>query len=170
MQGIPPEVYEYLSTGDRLGQVAVEEAHPNVKETLNAPQTRQALLHYLAGDDPWTTPSPGFAVNAITFLMSGAKAEEAPFVRPLVMHRQPEVRVRAYDFLVVLAATDRAALLILLQTMLLDPNDMIRSAGMRHIRRTGTQGDLAPFLERWSKMGIAGRNDESRELAERLRR
>ena len=171
MQGIPVEVQEYLSAGDGLGQVAVEEAHPNVKATLNAPQTRQALLRYLASDDPWATKSPGFAVNALTFVLSGATRAESGFVRPLVLHPQPEVRVRAYNFLVAVAAEDRSALIVLLQSMLLDSHDMVRSAGARHIARTQSGAELKTFLTRWMKVSaVHAEPDESRELVERLLR
>lgn len=172
MQDIPLEVQEYLSAGDGLGQVAVEEAHPNVKATLNAPETRNALLRYLASDDPWVTPTPGFSVNALTFVLSGATPEEAEFVRPLLLHPVPEVRVRAYNFLVAVAAGDRGMLVALLQSMLLDSDDMVRVAGVRHIERTETAGQLRTFLQRWMKLAPARgwEGEESYELLEQLLR
>src|SRR5207342_3196081 len=80
MQDIPVAVQEYLSTNDGLGRAAVEQQHPNVKAVLNAPETRKALLAYLASDDPWVTPSPGFAMNTLTFVLSGASQDETRFV------------------------------------------------------------------------------------------
>jgi hypothetical protein len=140
-----------------------------VKTVLNAPETRKALLAYLASDDPWVTTTPGFAMNTLTFVLSGATADEARFVRPLVLHPVPDVRVRAYTFLVAVAGQDRTSLIALLETMMMDPDDMVRTAGARYIEQTDALTSLRLFLERWVKLAPArGWNGESRELIDRL--
>ena len=166
MQGVPIEVEEYLSAGDGLGQVSVEEAHPNVKQTLNAPETRRALLRYLAGDAPWETASSGLVIGTLTFVLAAAVPPEAPSVRPLLLHPVPEVRTRAYLFLVAAGRQDRAEVVALLQSMLLDPDDMVRTTGVREIERTGTVAELRTLLERWMKLAhVRGWDEqESHEL------
>jgi hypothetical protein len=169
MENIPVEVREYLSTGDGLGRAAVEQRYPKVKIVLNLPETRRALLEYLASDDPWLTPSPGFAMSTLTFVLSGAVQEETRFVRPLVLHPVAEVRLRAYTFLAQAAMQDRVAQVELFEAMVMDSDDMVRSTGARLIEQTKTVPELRPLLERWLKVATArGWSGESKELIERL--
>lgn len=161
MQDIPAEVREYLTAGDGLGQIAVEEAHPDVKRTLADPRTRVAILNYLATDKPWQEPSPGFIINALAFLQGGAAAGEIPVIRPYLLHPIAVVRLRAYEFLlsVYFPTQAREPLLLLLQNMLLDPDDVVRAQAVRYAQRANAVGELKEFLKRWYKLAPSRRWD-----------
>jgi len=154
MQKIPAEVREYLTAGDGLARKAVQAEHPDIKQKLESPEVRAALLQYLGGEEPWQDPDPGFTINAFGVVQTGAKAEEAGSIRPLLMHREGRVRLGAYHFLMAIyyPAGERGSMLTLLQTMLLDPDAMVRAQGAQYIKGLKGQDEVKPFLERWVKL------------------
>lgn len=154
IEEIPAEVRQYLTAGDALGQASVEEKYPNIQKTLQAPEVRQAILRYLNSKEVWDAP-PGFAVNALAFLVGGANAKELPLVRNLVVHPQPWIRVRAAQYLMAVyyPARDRAAMTDLFEKMLLDEDEVVRLQAARWIRDFKTGADMKPYLEKWA--GIA---------------
>jgi hypothetical protein len=172
MQDIPLEVREYLTAGDGLGQIAVQEAHPDVKQTLNDPRTRAAILRYLATDEPWQEPPPSFLINALGFLQSGAMATEIPVVRPYLLHSTAVVRLRAYEFLLGVYFRDpaRPPLLLTLQAMLMDRDDVVRAQGARYVKRANAVGELKEFLRRWHTLAPSRgwQTTESYELVGQL--
>jgi hypothetical protein len=154
VQEIPSDVREYLTAGDGLARKSVEAQHPDIRQKLQTPDTRAKLIRYLASDEPWQDPSPGMAVNTLGVLQAGAKQEEVPVIRPYLMHPQPQLRLRAYEFLmsVYYPAGERGSMLTLFQSMLLDSEDTIRMQGAQFIKGMKGQTELQPFLERWLKL------------------
>jgi hypothetical protein len=171
MQGVPKDVQEYLTAGDSLARKSVEEKHPNIRKKLESPETRAALLRYLASNEPWEEAHPGAVINALGVIQPGASASEAVHLRPLLMHPVGAVRLGAYDFLMaVYYPDDRGSVLTLLQAMLLDADDSVRAQGAQYVKGIKGQPELGPFLERWLKLAVARgwSNQESFEMVQRL--
>ena len=172
MLELPADIKEYLSAGDGLGRKAAEANHPGLQKKLESAETRAAILKYLASDDPWHESNPGIVINALGLIQKGASASEIPLVRPLVLHPEGMVRLGAYDFLfaVYYPAGDRASMINLLQSMLLDSHDMVRSQAAQYVKGLKVPAELKPFLERWIKLAPARgwQKQESFELIERL--
>lgn len=154
MQGIPAEVREFLTAGDGLARKAVQEQHPDIKERLRSPEIRAKLMHYLASDEPWRDPEPGFTINALGVVQEGAQARETAGIRPLLMHPEGMVRLGAYQFLMAVyyPAGERGSMMTLFQSMLLDPDAMVRAQGAQFIKGMQAQAEMRPFLERWAKL------------------
>ncbi len=164
---IPIEVREHLSAGDGLGKAAVAERYPDIQATLNNPKTRVAILNYLASDDAWKDSSTGFTMKCIEFLRSGATQQEAHLVRTFLLHADHYVRLRAYEFLMTFYFPDknREAMFVLLQNMILDDHDAVRTQGARFIERANVGVEFRPFLKRWRKTA-AGKGWEGKESVE----
>ena len=156
MREIPQEVQEYLTAGDGLGRKAVEAQHPDVKRKLQSPETREKLMAYLASEEPWKD-APGFTINALGVVQTGAKAGEAETIRPLLLHPEGMVRGKAYEFLMAIyyPAGERGSMLTLFQSMLMDSDGMVRAQGAQFIKGMKGQAELKPFLERWLKLAPA---------------
>lgn len=151
LEAIPVDVREFLTAGDGLGQAAVMERHPNVKQNLKSPETRAALVAYLSSNEPWDNPTPSLTLNALAHIQRGATPEEAEHIRPFLLHDNPWVRLRTYQYLMVLfyPTKERQSMLTLFAGMLLDPDEVVRLQGARLITGTQTEKDLTPFLTRW---------------------
>jgi hypothetical protein len=172
MQDIPIAVREFLSASDGLGKMAVREQHPNLDQQLADPNTRVTILRFLESDEAWEEKDSGFVASCIEFLMAKAKTEEVPIIRTFLLSAEPHVRLRAYEFLVRFAFPDknRDSLLILLQGMLSDEDDMVRTQGAHFIERADAVSPLLPFLQRWMKIAAnkAWTESESFELVEHM--
>src|SRR5260370_22553026 len=172
MQEIPAGVREYLSTTDSLYRAEVAQRYPDLQKALNDPATRKAVLDWLASDEAWDSANSGFTSNCLEFLRAGATEGEAQIVRGFLLHPEPQVRLRAYEFLLTLYFPDknREAMFLLLHGMLSDNDDMVRAQAARYIERANAVAELRDFLQRWYKTasdrGWAG--TERFELVERL--
>jgi hypothetical protein len=172
MASIPGEVRSYLSTNDSLVRAALAEQFPDLQETLADPETRDAVLAWLAGDDAWEAANAHFTMNALRYLQGKATQAEAQTVRPFLLHTDPNVRLAAYEFLLTLYFPDKnpEALLQLLQNMLSDELEMVRASAARYIKQSAVTPELERFLQRWQKTAQdkGWADTESYELVERL--
>jgi hypothetical protein len=150
MQDLPPDVREYLTAGDALGMVAVEEKYPDIRKKLRSPEIRAALLRYLASDEPWQEPNPGPIIGALRVVRETPTAAEIPLLRPLLMHPEPAVRQPVYEYMMsVYYPSQRESVHTLLQSMLLDGHDSVRAQAANYIKGLKTPEELRPFLNRW---------------------
>lgn len=150
---IPQEVREYLNAGDGLGQFAVRERHPNLNRTLEAADTRAALLRYLGSDEPWQEPAPGFVMSAVAFLQGKASAAELPTIEKLRGYNNPWVRVRVADYAmgVYFPAQNRIAMVQLWERMLNDADEIVRVHAARYVQSLKAAPAMRPFLETWQQ-------------------
>ncbi|MFH1748263.1 MAG: hypothetical protein ABIG44_14610 [Planctomycetota bacterium] len=169
MQDIPNEVREYLVSSDGMVRQLLGQKHPDLKETLARPETRQAVLAWLASDEPWQEEHLGFTGNSLQYLIPAAAETEAAGIRPFLLHPHALVRRRAHEYFVTLYFPDKnpPALLATLQNMLLDSDDGIRTAGMRFVKRGERLDEFRPFLRRWVRIAEqrGWQKSESLEIA-----
>jgi hypothetical protein len=172
LEEIPVEVRDYLTAGDGLAQAAVVEKYPNVQRTLRTPATRAAILRYLASDEPWKDPTPGFTINALAFLQGSASAKEAPTIHGLLRHPNPWVRLRAYEYMmgVYYPASDRAAMITLFEEMIMDTDEINRVQSARWIKGVNAAPEMSGFLQGWIKTAVKRKWDhqESFEIVQGL--
>jgi hypothetical protein len=160
---IPTEVQDYLTAGDGLAQASVREQYPNLDEVLNAPATRAAILAYLASDEPYKDPSPGFTINALAFLPGAAAAKESTPIRHLLRHPNPWVRVRAAEYLMAVyyPVHDRNSMLSLFKEMLNDSDEVVRVQAARWVKGTNGAPELEGFLENWLDLARKNKWDKT---------
>ncbi len=153
LKEIPVEVRDYLTAGDGLAQAAVVEQYPNVRRVLDAPETRAAILRYLAGDGPWKDPAPGFTINALAFLQGAASAKEAPPLHNLMRHSNPWVRLRTYEYMMAVhyPLHDRAAMIKMFEEMMNDADEIVRVQAARWIKGVSAGHEMRGFLQGWMK-------------------
>jgi len=172
MKQIDPEVREYIASDESMTRVTILQRHEGLKERLKTPETRRGIIDWLGTAEAWQDANAGFVNKCIQFLNDGAKEAEADTIRPFLLHGDPFVRLRASEFLITLYFPDRnpEALLGVLQIMLLDREDAVRTAGLRYVERAALQDRFHAFLERWVALerGRGVRGTESLEVAERL--
>ena len=152
---IPIEVRDYLTANDGLAQAAVKEKYPNLRQTLDAPETRAAIIRYLASREPWADKS-GFTRNVLGFLQNGASEEEAASIRPLLRHPDPWVRLRTYEYLMAIyyPPRDHQAMSNLFQEMLDDSDEIVRVQAARWIKGLNMSSEMHDFLQRWVKLAV----------------
>jgi hypothetical protein len=150
---IPPAVRAYLSSEDGLRRAQLSADHPELAEQLADPATRQALLDWLRSDEAQYPEAAPLVAGNIAFLRTAAEPGEASTLRPYTLHPDPAVRLSAFEFLLTLYFPDRNpdALLMVLQSMLADADDAVRTHGARYVERAGAASELAPFLARWAR-------------------
>ncbi|HEY9639991.1 MAG TPA: hypothetical protein V6C57_05875 [Coleofasciculaceae cyanobacterium] len=169
---IPAEVKEYLSSRDALHRVQVVNHYPNLQQTLSEPQTRTAILTWLTSEEAWEQSMSSLLDSCLAFLQAGATPEESPIVRNFLFHNNPHVRLHAYEFLISLYFPDQnpEALLILLHSMLLDADDLVRTQAISYIERANLVTELKEFLKGWLKAAPSRgwSQTESFELVERF--
>jgi len=148
---IPVEVRAYLSAGDSIGHLEVTQKYPNVERTLASPEVRAAILRYLRSDEAWKEPNPGFMIGALTFLQGAASAKELPAVQGFVVHRNPWVRVRAYEYMMAVyyPAGDSASMVKMFEKMLVDPDEVVRVQAARWIQGVGVVAAMRGYLQNW---------------------
>lgn len=169
---LPDGLMEYLSARDLLTREAALGRHPGLHEVLAEPETRRALLTWLSTDEPWDATAGDLAAQVLEYLHGAASEDDAAGVKPFLLHPDPQVRLRAYEFLLTLYFPDRnrEAVFLLLTGMLSDESDMVRSAGAVYAERAGAGGELGGFLARWHALAPARgwEESESYELVGRL--
>jgi len=172
MQEIPFGVRDYLSTNDSLYRRQVTQRYPGLQEDLSDPATRKAILNWMVSDAAWDSTGTNFVGNCLEFLRAEGVEEEAQIIRGFLLHSDPRVRLRTYEFLLTLYFPDKnfEAMFLLLHGMLSDDNDMVRALGARYIERAGAVPKLRDFLQRWYKVAPdrGWANTESFELVENL--
>lgn len=169
---IPPVVRDYLAREDSLARAQLVSAHLEVKEQLGNPATRRAIIKWLAADEARRPEMTGLVAGSLGFLRAEAEPGEAMVVRPFTLHPEPIVRLRAFEFLLTLYFPDRnrEALLMVLQSMLVDSHDAVRTQGVRYLERADAGAELGTFLAGWAREapGKGWHTGESAELVEWL--
>ncbi len=172
MESFPDQVKEYLASDDALVRKQLFQREPGLQQTLADPETRAAILNWLADDQAWEPSVEGLIQNCLIFLQGDASVSEDKTVRSFLLHPNPYVRLRAYEFLLSLYFPDknREALFLLLHGMLSDSDDAVRTQAARYIERAGAVEELSQFLERWYKTApnLGWEGTESFELVGRL--
>jgi hypothetical protein len=133
----------------------VAQHNPDLSQLLADPATRVALLDWLSSDAAWDERST--TLSYLEFLRVGASDAETATIRSFLLHPDPTIRSRAYEFLLTLYYPDRnrEAMLMLFQNMLADESDTVRSLAAHYIRGIGLSADLRNLLERWLKTASA---------------
>ncbi|WP_020669586.1 hypothetical protein [Amycolatopsis nigrescens] len=150
---IPPLVRSYLATDDGMVRNQLLTEHPEVQEQLTDPRTRRAVLDWLGGEEARQAGLAGFVAGCLSYLRTHAVPEEAVEVRPFTLHPEPVVRVKAYEVLLTLYYPDknREALLMVLQAMLADPADAVRTQGAHFVASADARQELDAFLAGWAR-------------------
>ncbi len=172
MQEIPTEVREYLSVNDSLARLQLFQNHPGLKDLLEDPQTRAAVLDWLGSEEAWEGSRSTFVVSCLELLRPAAQPSDEQIVRAFLLHPDPFVRLRAYEILLTLYYPEhnRNAMFLLLHGMLSDPDDRVRVSAASYIRGVGAAGELEGFLRRWLKLAPekGWEGSESFELVQQL--
>ncbi len=157
---------DYLTAGDGLAQAAVREKYPDLQHTLDAPETRTAILHYLASREPFRDKS-GLTMNALGFLQSGASEKELAGIRTLTKHSDPWVRVKTYEYQMAIyyPARDRKSMANLFQEMLNDSDEVVRVQSARWIKNLNMSSEMHDFLQSWVKLAIDHKWDMQESFA-----
>jgi hypothetical protein len=165
-------VLEYLDARDALTREAVFRRHPALRDAVGTPGLRSELVEWLGTDPPWQPEQAERTARAIDLVRSGEAEDDAPTIKPFLLHPAERVRLRAYEFLLGLYFPDRNpdAVFLLLTGMLSDESEMVRSSGAAYVARVGARDQLRPFLQRWLAMAAARgwQGSESHDLVTRL--
>lgn len=169
---IPADVRRYLAAGDSLARAQVTSDHPDVGDRLADPRTRESVLAWLRSDEATQPEASHLVAGCLTFLRPAAEPAEVSAVRPFTLHPDAVIRLRAFEFLLTLYFPDRnrEALLMVLQAMLADAADPVRTLGMRYVERADAAGELDTYLRGWVREAPAKgwHTGEAAELAPRL--
>ena len=170
MLNVPTEVQSFLMSSDALARAELVHRHPNLLQVLNSSETRAALVEWLSGDEPYQAGNDELTANVLAHLRASAQDSDVPFVKPLLLHSSPLVRLRAYEFLLTLYFPDknREAMFLLLNSMLTDMEETVRTEAAAYIRRAGAANELRPFLQRWLK-NMKANNLEQSESYEQVK-
>jgi len=172
MPEIPPEVKAYLVSPNVLAREQLRQSYPDLEQVMSDPQTRKAIVDWLTSDDAWVEANASFAMRCLEFLLENASEEDATVVKTFLLHPDPLVRLRAFEFLLTLYFPDknREAMFLLLHSMLFDSDDPVRVVGASYIDRANAIGELRQFLQRWIKVAISRgwENTRSYELVGQL--
>jgi hypothetical protein len=172
MENFSEEIKAYFSSGDALSRAQLVQTHPELEQTLNSPELIAQLLHWLSTNEPWAETNVNLTMHVLVFLRTHARESDASIVKVFLLHNDPLVRLRAYEYLLTLYFPDknREALFLLLQGMLSDQDEQVRAEAAGYIQRADAVSYLRGFLERWittaSERGWG--NNESYELIERI--
>ena len=169
---LPESVRSYLATEDALARAQLVADHPEIEAVLADAATRQTILDWLSGAEAQHPEHTSLVLGSLEFLRSGADPQDAAAVRSYTLHPDAGVRLRAFELLLTLYFPDRnrEALLMVLQAMLTDADDRVRSAGARYVDRAGAAAELGTFLAGWSQQASARdwHTTESAEVVDRL--
>lgn len=151
LDGISQDVREYLATNDSLYRACVRQKYPDIENKMKRAQTRNEIMTWLAGESPWKQEYASFAANCLEFLRAEASESESGALKPFLLHYDPLVRLRAYDYFVVTYFLDKntQALLRLLESMLIDDDNRVRVAGIRYMERIGAEKEYLGFFKAW---------------------
>lgn len=148
---VPEHVVQYLANAGSLARARIEHEHPELPEQLASAEVRGKLLDWLAGAEAREPGAAGLVASTLETLRPHAQPAEATTIRPFTLHDQPLVRLRAYEYLLTLYFPDRnrEALMLVLQSMLSDPDDGVRRLGARYVDRADAGAELRAFLTLW---------------------
>ena len=169
---IPDAVRSYLATEDALARAQLVADHPEIEAVLADDDTRRAILDWLSEAEAHRPENTSLVAGSLEFLRSGAGPQDAAAVRSYTLHPDSGVRLRAFELLLTLYFPDRNrdALLMVLQSMLTDADDLVRTAGARYVDRAGAAPELGAFLAGWTQEAPARdwHTGESAEVVDRL--
>jgi hypothetical protein len=170
MEDLPAPLRQYLSTTDSIVRAQIVAEHGDLLQMLSTPETRSAVLKWLASEAAWEPSAYTLLINALGILRGGS-AEEAQVVRPFLLHSEPFVRMAAFEFMLALYGPDQnpEALLMVLQNMLSDQSDKVRSLATHYIENLKLTDDLKKFLDRWYQ-SAPDKGWDTRESFERIGR
>lgn len=173
MNALPENIQKYLTVwNDTLARSTLLEEQPELTGLMDEPSTRQTLLDWLAGSESLEPQNVLLTANSLQLLRPQAQSSDAPVVRKLLMHPEALVRLRTYEFLLTLYFPDKnpEALIMLLNSMLMDADDTIRTQGVRYIQRANAVAELHDFLVSWQQAATARGwlTSESYELVQQL--
>lgn len=154
MSELPENIQKYLTVwNDTLARGMLLEEQPELTNLLDDPSTRHTLLQWLAGVESLDPQNALLTANALQFLRPSATSSDLSIVRKLLMHSDTIVRMRTYEFLLTLYFPDKnpEAMLMLLNSMLMDSDDTIRTQGVRYIQRANAVAELRDFLMSWQQ-------------------
>ncbi len=172
MNEVPDEVKQYILATDAMTRGRIAEQHPDVVRKLEQPSTRAGMLEFLANPSAFSAGALSLATGYLAYLGHAPAAAEAPIVRSHLLHPATPVRLKAYEYLLMLYFPDknRDAMYLLLQQMLQDPQDQVRAAAARYVESTSTLDQFRPTLARWldvaAQRGWAG--GDAHEKIERM--
>jgi len=169
MAEIPEEVKAYLISPNVLLREQVRQRYPNIDQIMADPETQKTILSWLQSQDAWEEPNAELVMRCLDFLQEQASAQPAPTVKTFLMHSNAFVRLRAFEFLLMLYFPDknREALFLLLHNMLFDPDNTVRNSAAAYIERANAVPELREFLQQWLKVA-PGRGWEKTESFERV--
>jgi hypothetical protein len=146
-----PDVKEYLSATDPMSRAGVKTRYPGIENKMKEPRTHSDILTWLASEFPWKSEYASFAANCLSFLYSEASESERERLRPFLLHYDAQVRLKAYDYFVLTYFPDKnkQALLLLMESMLVDDDDRVRIAGIRYIERIGAEKEFINVFRAW---------------------
>lgn len=148
---VPEHVVQYLANVGGFERARLEHEHPDLPQQLASAEMREKLLEWLAGAEAQEPTAAGLVANTLDTLRPHAEPPEATTVRPYTLHDEPHVRLRAYEYLLTLyfPHRNREALMLVLQSMLSDPDDGVRRLGARYVDRADAGTELHAFLTLW---------------------
>lgn len=169
MVEIPQEVKEYLISHNILLREQVKQRYPNIDQVMADPETEKTILSWLASQDAWEESKAELVMRCLEFLQERANEQHAPTVKTFLLHSNPFIRLRAFEFLLSLYFPDknREAMFLLLHNMLFDPDNTVRNSAAAYIERVNAVPELREFLERWLKVAPSRGWDNS-ESFERI--
>jgi hypothetical protein len=172
METIPAEVKEYLSSKDSHFRAELTRRRPKLVDMVNSKETRTVLFDWLASPQSWHASFSAFTANILEFLRNGAVPRETSIVRPFLLHEDALVRLRAYEFLftVYFSRKSRESMLLLLNSMLRDPDELVKTQSIRYIERAQLTAHFRPEFDRLRTDAEArgARATESYELLQRF--
>lgn len=148
---VDPAVMAYLATGDAMCRAELKAADPALEDQLASAEQQRAVLAWL-GTPEAAAADNALVAHALSFARPAATPDDAETVRPYTLDDDPRVRQAAYELLLSLYFPDvnRPALLLVLQAMLGDESEHIRTMGASFVERAGAAAELAPYLRRWA--------------------
>jgi hypothetical protein len=150
-------VLDYLATGDAMCRAELKADDPSLEERLSSADEQRAVLAWLG-----TAEAEGaddvLLANALSFARAAATPDDAELVRRYTVDEDARVRLAAYEVLLTAYFPDvnRPALMLVLQAMLADEAEQIRTLGASYVERAGAGAELAPYLRRWAGRQTTG--------------
>lgn len=169
MVELPEAVKAYLTSHNILLREQVKQRYPNIDQVMADPDTEKTILSWLESQVAWEEANAELVMRCLEFLQQRANERHAPVVKTFLLHSSSFVRLRAFEFLLMLYFPDknREAMFLLLHTMLLDPDDTVRNSAAAYIERANAVPELRDFLQQWLRTAPT-RGWENSESFERI--
>jgi hypothetical protein len=169
MAELPEAVKAYLTSHNILLREQVKQRYPNIDQVMADPETEKTILSWLVSQDAWAVSNAELVMRCLEFLQERASEQQAPIVKTFLLHTSAFVRLRAFEFLLMLYFPDknREAMFLLLHTMLLDPDNTVRNSAAAYIERANAVPELRDFLQQWLR-AAASRGWDKSESYERV--